>query len=109
MNINIKATNTSLTAAIKQFIEDKVSSLDKFLKEEDKMHVELEVLKKHRTGLVHRAEIHIHPEGYYAESMGVDFYSAMDLMLPKIKEQLVKAKDKKLSKIKKARRLAKGI
>ena len=97
MNLNIKATNTTLTPAIKQFIEEKIQSLNKFLKPEHKVRVELAVEKKHKTGLVSRAEIDIQPNGYYAESQGVDFYAALDLVLPKIKEQMAKAKDKKIS------------
>lgn len=97
MTINIKATNTTLTEAIKDFVNDKLSGISKFVKPEHKIRVELEVLKKHHTGLVHRAEIDIQPNGYYAESWGEDFYAAMDLVLPKIKEQLAKQKDKKVS------------
>ncbi|MBL8030008.1 MAG: ribosome-associated translation inhibitor RaiA [Candidatus Doudnabacteria bacterium] len=108
MNLNIKATNTTATPAIKQFIEEKLSSLEKFLRPEDKIRVELEVSKKHHTGLVHRAEIDIQPHGYYADSRGVDFYAAMDLVMPKIKEQLVKQKDKKVSERRKVKRLGKG-
>jgi putative sigma-54 modulation protein len=109
VNINIKATNTTLTPAIRQFIEEKIAPIEKFLKPEDKIRVELEVSKKHQKGMVHRAEIDIQPHGHYAESYGMDFYAAMDTVLPKIKEQLTKAKGKRLSKIKKARRDQKGI
>lgn len=109
MNLSIKATNTTATPAIKDFIEEKVTTLEKFLKPEDKVRVEIEVSKKHQSGLIHRAEIEIQPHGYYADSMGVDFYAAMDLVLPKIKEQLVKQKDKKLSQRRQVRRVQKGI
>lgn len=104
MNINIKATKTTLTPSIKQFVEDKLTILEKFVREEDKIRVEIEVDKKHHTGLVFRAEIDIQPRGLYAEARGEDFYSAMDLVVPKIKEQLAKAKDKKVSKLRRARR-----
>jgi putative sigma-54 modulation protein len=97
MNINIKATNTTITPAIREVIENKLESISKFIKPEHKIRVELEVLKKHNKGMVHRAEIDIQPAGYYADSLGIDFYAALDLVLPKIKEQLAKEKDKQVS------------
>ena len=105
MNINIKATNTTLTPSIKEFIYDKMSVLEKFIKPEDKIHVELEVEKKHSSGMLFRTEVTIKPHGHYAESRGMDFYSAMDLVIPKIKIQFAKSKDKKIS----MRRERKGI
>lgn len=98
MNINIKATKTTLTPSIKEFVEEKIENLSKFLKEEDKIRVELEVDKKHHSGLIFRVEIDIQPHGFFAEANGQDFYSAMDLAIPKIKEQLLKRKGKNLSK-----------
>ena len=103
MNINIKATKTTLSSTIKQFVEDKSEGLSKFLKSEDKIRVELEVDKKHHSGLIFRAEIDIQPHGLYAEARGNDFYEAFDLVIPKIKEQLVKQKDKRLSERRKSR------
>lgn len=106
MKLQIKATKTTLTPAIKQFIEDKLESLSKFLKSEDKMHVELEVDKKHHSGLIFRAEIDIQPHGHYAEARGNDLYEAFDLVVPKIKEQLAKQKDKRLSERRKTRKFS---
>ncbi|HYV33236.1 MAG TPA: ribosome-associated translation inhibitor RaiA [Candidatus Limnocylindria bacterium] len=97
MNIAFKATNTTLTPSIKAFIADKLDIVSKFIKEEDKVRVELELSKKHHSGLIFRAEINIQPHGHYAEARGNDFYEALDLVLPKIKEQLTKQKDKKIS------------
>ncbi len=106
MKINIKATNTTLTPSIKNFIEEKLSSLEKFLKPEYKLHVELEIDKKHKTGDVFRTEINILPSKFYAEGFAPDFYAAFDIALPKIKEQLMKAKDKQLTRRKVAARSA---
>lgn len=97
MNITIKATNTTLTDAIRNTVEQKLSSLEGFLKPENKIHVELEEDTHHKTGLFSRVEVQIAPHGYYAEANGNDFYEAIDLVLPKIKQQMTKTKDKRLS------------
>lgn len=97
MNLNIKATKTILSPPVKRYINDKLASLDSFIRTEDKIRVEMELEKKHQSGLVFRAEIDIQPHGHYAEARGNDFYEAFDLLLPKIKEQLTRAKDKRVS------------
>jgi ribosomal subunit interface protein len=97
MNINIKATNTTLTPTITQNIHDKFAVLDPFLHSEDKIHVEVEEITRHKNGLTSRVEAHIQPHGQYAEGFGNDFYEALDLVIPKIREQLSRTKDKKIS------------
>ena len=97
MNIGIKATNTTLTSSIKENVQDKLSRLEKLLKPEDRLHVELEVNKRHQSGMLYRVEIVIQPHGFFAEARGNDFYEALDLVVPKIKEQLAKKKDKLLT------------
>ncbi len=96
-NINIKATHTTLTPAIKSAIEDKLSVLNRFLRPEDKVHVELEEDKRHHSGFISRVEIHISPHGHYADARANDFYEALDLVIPKIKEQLTRNKDRRVS------------
>ena len=97
MNLTIKATKTTLTPSIKTTITDKLQVLERFLRSEDKIHVELEVNKRHASGELFRVEVTIHPHGYFADARGSDFYEALDLVLPKVKEQMVKAKDKRIS------------
>lgn len=97
MNLTIKATKTTLTPAIKENVAEKLGVLEKFLRSEDKIHVELEVNKRHTSGQLFRVEVTVHPHGHFAESRGNDFYEALDLLIPKIKEQFVKEKDKRVT------------
>jgi ribosomal subunit interface protein len=97
MNITIKATKTTLTESTKTYIRQKLETLENFIRPEDKIRVELEVDKKHSSGLIFRAEIDIQPHGHFAEARGNDFYEAFDLLIPKIKEQITREKDKQVS------------
>jgi len=97
MNIIMKATHTTLTEAIRADIEGKLEIVEKFLRPEDKVHVELEEDTHHNSGRFSRVEIAIHPRGLYAEARGNDFYEALDLVVPKIREQLTRGKDKRIS------------
>jgi putative sigma-54 modulation protein len=97
MNINIKASNTTLTDAIRDVITDKVNSLESLTRPEDKIHVEIEVSKRHNSGDIFRVEVSIQPHGEYADGSAEDMYQAVDLVIPKIREQLAKQKDKKIS------------
>lgn len=94
MNLSIKATNTTITEAIRSQIESKLEVIEMFLKPEDKVHVELQEDTHHQNGRFSRVEIHISPKGVYAEANGNDFYEALDLAIPKAKSQLAKSKDK---------------
>jgi putative sigma-54 modulation protein len=97
MNLNIKATKTTLTPSLQADIENKFSVLEDFLRDEDQLYVEVEARASKDNSQEFRAEVSIKPAGHYAEASGSDVYEAIDLLLPKIRQQLSRKKDKEVS------------
>ena len=98
MNMSIKGTNLDLTPAVKKYVDEKIGALEKYIKGDAvETKVELERDRKHRSGEVFRAEVMIVAGGKLmrAEADGMDIYAAIDLVIPKIKEQVSKFKDKR--------------
>lgn len=96
MNISIKATHLNLTPSIKKYVEEKVGNLAKFIVAQE-AKVEIDRDQHHRTGDVFRAEIMLVVGGKLmrADAEGEDIYAAVDLVMPKLKEQISKFKDKR--------------
>lgn len=108
MNIAIKATNLELTPAIKQYAEEKVGHLEKYI-DPIEAKIELERDRKHHSGAVFRAEVTLVMGGKLlrADATAEDMYAAIDLTIPKIKEQISKFKDKRTTLQKRGARSAK--
>lgn len=96
--ITIKASPRSLISdSIHDYIHKKMDTFDKFLREENSIHVEFDS-DKHRSGIRYHVEIRIDPGSVvFAEAIGEDLYEAVDLCMPKLKEQLTKRKDKRVA------------
>ncbi len=103
MNMNIKGTRISLTPAIEDYVEKRLSALDKFIgPADDSVFVQVEVGKTtahHKSGDVFRAEVNLSVGGkkYYAVSEKPDLYAAIDDVRDEILAELRKMKDKKSS------------
>ena len=98
-NINIKASKFILGGSIEAYLQKKVQTLEKFLHEENELRVEFKQEPPHHTGPHFKVEMEIGPNSkFFAEAYGNDLHEAVDLVIPKIKEQLRKQKDKNLSK-----------
>src|ERR1700722_12234295 len=93
--ITIKASPKSLLSqSIVDYVDRKMAILDKMLREENDIHVEFDS-DKHNSGIRYRAKIVIAPgSSLFAESNGEDIYEAIDLCIPKLREQLLKRKDR---------------
>lgn len=98
MNTNIKATNLELTDAIRDYVEKKVESLEKFLNN-DNVQVQVEVAKTtnhHKHGEVFKAEMDIRADGkkFFTVSEGEDLYATIDEAREAMMRELTHTKDR---------------
>lgn len=109
MNISIKGTNLTLTPSVKEYVDEKIGNLEKYLGKINEAKVELARDKHHRTGLVFRAEVMLIVGGKVMRAVaeGEDIYAGIDLAVPKLKEQIAKFKDKRVTLQKRGARSAK--
>ena len=84
MHINTKATNIKLTPEISEYLDKRLSSLEKLIDSEDEsVMCDVEVGKStmhHKSGEIFRAEINLHTseQDYRAVSEKEDLYSAIN-------------------------------
>jgi len=103
MKINIKSTNLDLTPALKEYIEDKIGSVKKFLERWDpegvvEAWVEVgRTTKHHHKGNVFRAEADLRVPGKVlrAEDEDFDIRVAIDRVRDKLKREIEKYKETK--------------
>lgn len=101
MKINIKSTNLDLTPALKEYIEEKIGSLVKFLTRFDaegavESRVEVgRTTRHHHKGPVFRAEVNIDVPGKVlrAEAEDLDIRTAIDEVKDKLKREAEKYKE----------------
>jgi len=99
MQIDIEATNLELTAPLREYVEEKIGKLSKFLAqfEEDSVHVKVEVARSsrhHRHGAVYSAEANLHfPGGMLrAEDSSEDVRVAIGNVKKKLQREIRKYK-----------------
>lgn len=118
VNINIKSTNMELTDAISDYVNKRLSSIEKFVKNEEKVTAYVEVGKTtnhHKQGDVFVAEFNIEIDGtkFYTISERDDLYSAIDDAKEEIVRQITKSKDRKQTLFKRGaksvKKMLKGI
>ena len=102
MKITIKTKNLELTPALKEWIDDKVGSLEKFVKRlesEGEVLCEVEIArtsKHHNKGDVHYAEVNLRlPNKLIRASVDeADLRVAIDRVRDLVQHDLIKYKDK---------------
>lgn len=116
MKINtIKATNTELTRAIAEYVEKKISSLEKVVDKNDEsavVSVEIGVkTKHHQQGDIFFAEINLHVSGgdFYAMSESSDLYSAIDEVKDEIIREINSHRSKRRKFLRRGQAMVKNI
>lgn len=101
MKINLKATGLDLTPALREYAEQKIGSLEKFVKRWDaegvvEVWVEVgRITKHHHKGDVFRAEADLRLPGKVlrAEDEDWDIRAALDRLKDKLKREVEKYKE----------------
>lgn len=102
MNINIKATGTSLTPAISDYINKKVGGIEKFLEDAEAARFDVEIgvtTRHHNAGEEQfRAEVNLHAGDLHlrAEESHEDLYAAIDLVKDELAREVLTKKRKRL-------------
>jgi putative sigma-54 modulation protein len=100
MRIKIKATNLELTPAIKDYIETKMSMLDKYLGEVKVMNCDVEVsltTHHHLKGEIYRTEVNLELPGELlrVEKTEKQLFKSIDKVKDHLAPMIVKYKEKK--------------
>ena len=113
MEIKIRGKNVELTPALKEYIEEKIGSLDKYLDQINIVDVSLTVEKNKSIENTQKAEVTVHVNGSVirGEEASISMYSSVDIVIEKLERQLKKYKSRIYTSMRdrKSDRRGKGI
>lgn len=112
MDIQIYKNNFDLTDPFKQYLEDKFQALEKYTDKITSFKVELNRDQKHNKGNVFTIEVHIQLPQHKtitAKETHIDARAAVDIAQEKLARQLLKIKDKHISKLKRQPKFLKSL
>jgi ribosomal subunit interface protein len=94
MNIKITFTNLPKSPAVEDYVSKKLSSLSKFIKNQDDVLAEVELAKttrRHKSGDIFKAEINLSIDGrqFYTITQKSDLYAAVDKMRDDVEREIV--------------------
>jgi putative sigma-54 modulation protein len=95
MQLNISGHHVDVTDALKNYVTDKFDKLERHYDHITNVHVVLSVEK-----VVQRAEATAHVSGaeLFADASSDDMYAAIDALTDKLDRQLLKHKEKQVSR-----------
>ena len=112
MKINTKGTNIDISNNVRDYLEKKLSSIEKFLDNDSMIDVELKkTTNHHKSGDIFGAEINVWNKGKLnrVERSSADLYSAIDLVQDELFDVLSTQKDKKVTLFKRGAQKIKNL
>ncbi len=114
INIALKATGMELTPALRQYVEDKLQAVEKFIGSETATQADVEIGKTthhHQSGDIFRCEINLSLPGDLLRAVAQkdDLYAAIDIAQGDLLGELRKRKGKRLTGWRKGARIFKDI
>lgn len=113
LHIAMKGLNMDLTEALKDYVHDKLGSLEKFIHADSHIAVEIGRPSKHhkRGNDIYMAEINVDTNGqtYFIQVFENDLYAAVDRMRDEVTELIKQGKGKRQTLLKKGRMMLKQL
>jgi len=102
MNKNIKTTNITLTQAISDYTDSRLSKAEKLLVNDESVKFDIELAKTtghHNKGDIFRAEVHIvgSNKNIYASSEKEDLYAAIDEVSDEVVREITSNKKRHIA------------
>ena len=113
MNMNIKGLQIDLTDAIKGYVQTRIASLEKFVKDGAYAYIQVGKPSKHHKGGQHEflAEISLDTHGhtYFIEMTDADLYTAIDNAVEEIINQVKQGKGKRQTALRRGHMMLKNL
>lgn len=98
MKIDIKTTNMDLTDAIRDYVYEKINSLDKFVDKESCAYVEVGRASMHHNkaedNFLAEVKVKSGSKEFFARAYNVDLYAAVDAVKEEIQREINKTKNR---------------
>ena len=114
MRINLKTTNFEITPSIKNYLEQRLNSLDKFLPNDESIFADVELAKTtkhHQKGDIFMAEVNLTVPGRLIRAVAEewDLHVAIDAAKDQLHREVTMSKEKNISLYRRGARLLKRL
>ena len=114
MKIDLKTKNFEITPSIRNYLQDKLNAVDKFLPKDESIFAEVELAqttKHHKKGDIFRAEVNLTMPGRLIRAVNEtwDLRAAIDAMKDELQREITMNKEKNISLYRRGARLLKKL